>query len=370
MTQLLKRKGSILVMAAVVLTAMMGVGALAIDAAYLMHTKAELQSVSDAAALAAASGLSSGPAEARRRAIDYANANPVLGEGFQLTNDNIEIGLWNEAAGTFTPTAGAPNSVRITASLQGANAPELFFGKIFGLDRSPVVSVATSTLGSRNIVLAFDRSDSMAYDGSDPPQPLTDTKAAARAFMDFVDSYPVVGDSAGLVMYNEEAVRVRFSNGDRLTGQFDEVKSAIDLIEIDPDAFGQTNIAQAVYRSRQILNGEGDDRSLKVVVLLSDGKTTTSLWGRPGDAWKQDAEGNWYLPNNNRAERHAYREADRCRNDGIILYTISLGDDTNQELMEDMADLTGGKHFYAPTPAELDDVFIEISERIPVILVE
>ncbi len=360
-----------LVMAAVVLTALLGVAALAIDTAYLMHTRSELQSIADAAALAGASGLTISRNEARRRAIEYAAENKALGQSFTLSGSDVEIGLWNDASQTFGTSAGAPNSVRVNVTLTGSAAPQLFFGKIFGVDRSPVSARAISSLGSRNIILAFDRSNSMNDDGASPPQPLTDTKAAAAAFMDFVDSFPVVGDLAGLTLYNETAERVWFSSSrDQITSDFDEVKRHIQAIDFEPGSTGHTNIAQALRRSWDTLNNDGSNRSLWVVVLLSDGKTNTTLWGSPGNALRQNSSGEWYLPENNRAERDAYREAVRLKDRGVILYTISLGSLTNKELMQEMADITGGKHYEAPTTAQLDDIFIEISERIPVILVK
>ena len=38
--------------------------------------------------------------------------------------------------------------------------------------------------------------------------------------------------------------------------------------------------------------------------------------------------------------------------------------------MEEIASKTGGKHFYAPTAQELDDIFDEVAEWIPCVLVQ
>ena len=50
--------------------------------------------------------------------------------------------------------------------------------------------------------------------------------------------------------------------------------------------------------------------------------------------------------------------------------SISLGAATNQTLMNQMAVDTGGRHYFAPTAADLDAVFQQIAAQIPISLVE
>ena len=97
-------RGAVLIMVATAMTALMGFAALAIDLAYLMETKAELQNVSDAAALAGASALGeNAPDETTRRnnakvrGTEYANRNHVLGQPLSLnpatTPNPMEVGV-------------------------------------------------------------------------------------------------------------------------------------------------------------------------------------------------------------------------------------------------------------------------------------
>ena len=54
----------------------------------------------------------------------------------------------------------------------------------------------------------------------------------------------------------------------------------------------------------------------------------------------------------------------RSRDSAIVVYTISLGWSADRELMEHVADLTGGFHRWAPTSDKLDQIFDELYERI------
>ena len=72
-------RGSILILSALLMTALFGVAALAVDASFLMEVHSEVQNAADASALAGASGLVLSPIEARGRAADYADKNPSMG---------------------------------------------------------------------------------------------------------------------------------------------------------------------------------------------------------------------------------------------------------------------------------------------------
>jgi Mg-chelatase subunit ChlD len=53
---------------------------------------------------------------------------------------------------------------------------------------------------------------------------------------------------------------------------------------------------------------------------------------------------------------------------GIVIYTITFSDDADIKRMEDVAAATGGKHFHAPTAADLTRIFKEIAATLPVLL--
>ncbi len=355
-------RGSILILSALLMTALFGVAALAVDASFLMEVHSEVQNAADASALAGASGLVLSPIEARRRAADYADKNPTMGQAIRLNQSKVVLGQWDFATSRFITPSAAPNSVRVTIQLDPGSSPptpQLFFAPVIGFRQVNVAATATASLSSRNLMLILDRSGSMDDDTilpspPNPLQPLTDMKTAAKRFLTLVQNFPITGDQAGLVYYSSVATLDQ-----RLTSQFNQVSQAIDL----PTANGCTNIAGGLQSGRrELTSARANNRGLKVAILLSDGKTNTLIGGPPCQ----------YLtaPPGNPAEQQAFSEAQRMANVGIVLYTISLGLDTNQNLMKSMALVTGGEHFFAPTVKQLDGIFDQISARIPVVLVE
>jgi hypothetical protein len=59
-------------------------------------------------------------------------------------------------------------------------------------------------------------------------------------------------------------------------------------------------------------------------------------------------------------EAAALCEAQETANAGIILHTISLGDNADLALMEEMARIGSGTHHFSPTQAELEAIFDDI----------
>ncbi len=370
-TKLADRRGAVIVTVAVVLTALLGMAALAVDGSYLMEIRSQMQNTADAAAMAGVSGLSVSTTEARARAVDYARRNPVLNQMPQVRQTELILGQWDYNTSRFTPTTGAPNGVRLTLRLSDTPAlanPRLFFAPILGFRTADVFATATASLGNRNVMLALDRSNSMNDDNPNPPQPLTDMKLAAVRFLDRLQGFPIRGDRAGYVMYNERATLVT-----QLNENFDTARRAVEATQIctpGPGCTGHTNIAEAMDRTRrELTSSRASSRALKVAVLLSDGKPNTTIGGLPGDQCIPGVTPCQTVPGN-LAEQQCLDQARRMRDRGIVLYTISLGTQTNQPLMEKMALETGGEHFFAPTPEQLDGIFQQISARVPVVLVE
>ncbi len=356
--------GAVLIYVAVIAAALFGVAALAIDAAFLTETQSELQNTVDASALAAASGLIIGQPEGVQRAQVYAQQNKILGQGVDLNTQQVTFGSWDAVAGTFLETASAPNSVRVTAQLTGNTqpaSPALFFAPVIGQQNASVAAKATAALGNRQLMVVLDRSGSMNDDNASPEQPLTDTKDAAKRFLDQIHNFPIEGDKVGLVYYNDQATLDH-----PLTDNFTAVKNAIDV----PNALNCTNIAAALCVARRELL-TSPERAVKAIVLLTDGRTNTRV--NPNTCQQLGASCAFTTverDNTNPAALDAISQAALIAQDGFVLYTISLGNDTNQAVLRQMAQQTGGEHFHAPTTNDLDSVFDQISERIPLSLVQ
>ena len=368
-------RGIALVMVTAALTALMGFAALGIDLAFLMETQGELSAAADATALAAASGLNVSLVEqdktdeARRRAETYAALNKVAGQPLRLNAQNapLKFGRWDTTTRAFQEGTLPTNAVLVSLELTESSippAPALFFAPVLGHGTGQLAASATAALvGSRDIVLALDRSGSMNDDTKPggPQQPLTAVKDAAKNFVDLLQNSE--GDQVGLVSYNQAA-----SLAAQLTDQFGSVKTAIDKL----NASGCTNIAAALcVARRESLSSRANAGAVPVIILLSDGRTNTMI--NPSTCLPQGNDCQFASVErnpNNPAALQAREEADKIARDRIVLYTISLGLQTNQELMTRMAVQTGGEHFIAPEAKDLEQIFREISERIPVALVE
>jgi hypothetical protein len=120
------RRGSVLVLVALMLTALMGVAAIAADIGRFYVVAAELQTGADAAALMGASVLQLTPSNFESTVDDSVSAwssrtNRADGAALTIPRDSISVGYWipgvDGATGQLVPTpAGVtPNAVRVSA---------------------------------------------------------------------------------------------------------------------------------------------------------------------------------------------------------------------------------------------------------------
>src|SRR5690242_14467924 len=95
------RRGNIIVLTALLLVAMVGMVAFAVDIGYINLTRVELQTCVDAAALAGAYELVDGQAAAQSSAQDFLSRNKVRNRTLTLANATIETGNWNMSSRQF-----------------------------------------------------------------------------------------------------------------------------------------------------------------------------------------------------------------------------------------------------------------------------
>ena len=128
------------------------------------------------------------------------------------------------------------------------------------------------------------------------------------------------------------------------------------LYELDRTRTGNyTNIAHGMKQGIQTLGVEDDSPppygrpgSAHVMVLLTDGVANRTP---PGDSCGG-------------AEECVRYYAGVARNENIVIYTISLGRSSDRALMTEVANLTQGRSYYAPTTDRLNEIFDELYERI------
>lgn len=135
--------GQALPLFAFALVALLGFAALAIDLAFLRQTRAHLQKIADASALAAAQEIPS-PADVTSRAVQYAQLNDST-NGTILSDADVVLGNW-DGAGTFTPGGTPTNAVRVVTrrTVATGNPAPLFFARIFGRTTQDVIASAVA----------------------------------------------------------------------------------------------------------------------------------------------------------------------------------------------------------------------------------
>jgi Flp pilus assembly protein TadG len=137
---------------------MIGFLGIAVDSAYILSTKQQLQHAADAAALAGVQKVKSelNPLYpvTRKSAADIAASNAAAtlsvkldANAANLPDGDIVVGVWDPFTKSFTPSLLGPNAVQVRAKRDGAHADGplgLLFGPVFGTETSDVGAVATA----------------------------------------------------------------------------------------------------------------------------------------------------------------------------------------------------------------------------------
>ena len=159
-----KRKGTILVLSAVLMVLVMAMLAFAVDLGFLYVAREEMQRTADSAALAAAwdlvdSGALTGDSNvavmeesARDRAAQYAALNKVLRQSPGLAREDVVIGFLpnpsDPAASIDLSRTNTPNTVRVRVrrtEAQNGNIP-FFMAKVLGFNSLGAEVEATAAL--------------------------------------------------------------------------------------------------------------------------------------------------------------------------------------------------------------------------------
>ncbi len=321
--------GQMLVFTALGMAVLIMCAALAIDVGYMLTARNHLQTAVDASALAGATGLPLNQSTAMARAVSLSASNTIMHNQLNLGGNEISF----------------PNYKTITITAR--RTVPLFFTRITGRNSVAITATATAQCGNRDIILVFDRSGSMDDDTKDikKPQPITTAKEAAYYLIDQIAANTFTVDRMGLVSYSDNA-----SLDHSLDRGFSQMKSDIKAYV----ANGNTNIGDGINKAMSHLNGSSPSNTKKTIILFSDG-----MANKPGSG----------MPTNSTAKNYAISKATSAKNSNIRIYTISLGSETDPSLMQQIASITSGKYYYAPTAADLYAVYEDIVKRIPVRLV-
>ncbi|MCA9037495.1 MAG: VWA domain-containing protein [Planctomycetaceae bacterium] len=392
-----ERSGAAHILIAVMLFSFLVTAAMTIDFAYMQLIRTELRTATDAAARAGAEALNrtQDPAAAIQAAVDYAALNNVAGRPFRIAATDVELGrVARQPNGRWSFEAGESpfNSVRINANINDAATTKsipTFFGPAFGHAGFSTHTQAVAGQQEVEVMLCLDRSGSMLFDMSgidysyptgngllsnftawgtiwqyhlSPPHPVFSRWAVLRRAVDvFFDeaSDQSTPPRTGLVTWgsdyqmpispytwyyaSETDYPLPAKAGFDWKDSVRDMKQDLKHRQLLP-MMGGTNMEAGIRAATSSLTG-GNSRPLsnKVIILLTDGQ-----WNAGNDP---------------------IFAAQAAASQNITIHTVSMLT-TDQPILRDIANATGGKYYVTQNEAELSAAFRELARTLPVVMTE
>lgn len=183
-------------------------------------------------------------------------------------------------------------------------------------------------------------------------QPIHALKQATGFFVDYIADSDTE-DRVGLAVYNAPNGEGKLEVS--LTDQYDIVKTTSNQRQAS-HYHNYTNIGAGMRTARLELRtvengGHARESAFRLMVLMTDGQA------------------NWYNGNYNEsaANQDVINEANLAKQMKIPIVTISLGAGADTQLMQQVADITGGVHFNIPggqTGAQYEEALVEVFRTI------
>jgi len=195
--------------------------------------------------------------------------------------------------------------------------------------------ISFSSMVSKNLVLMIDNSESMKK--GDP------SFLIKNVAVEFVQQ--LSDDTQLAVLIFDHRINMVVP----LTSVSEEIKNDIRSSFVNIDYTGKlTDIPAAMERAIYELKTRGQEQSRKSIIFITDGIVDT------GNKIRDIDKTRWMREN---------LIEDAARN-GIQIFGIAFTDSADFELIQSMAQKTGGKYFRAPTPDKFPKVFDEIIQSI------
>lgn len=371
-----KRRGSITVMFLLLLTAVIAVGAMAVDFALVESARTDLRVTCDLASRAAMVDYieNQSVGSAKQKAKQIAKLNGVLMSDFKLRNADVIPGNSSPDANNryvFTQGQTPYNSFRVEGKLTDgsrAGVLPLMFSGVHQRESIELQEHSTATETHLDIVLVLDRSGSMAFDLSgvewqypdgdswvtnyyEPPAPGSRWESLENAIEVFLDEMAAKTkkESVALVTYSStenyysshfgeyfSSTEVTTDNG--FTTNYDDIMDSIEDIG-DEAVIGGTAISSGIDQAISLMSTSARyGYSEKVIILFTDG-----VWNVGYDP---------------------VTAAATAQANNITIHTVSFGSNAGASVMASVASTTGGTAFEAPGDAELSDAFRDIARSI------
>ena len=377
------RRGAVIALVAVFLAVLLIMAAFSIDLAYIQLAQTQLKAATDAAAKAGTSALVQGKTDGQavQAAIDMANRNYVGGKTLKLTAADIVVGQSQlQSNGTWQFVAGAKPSqaMQINAKLAQGNTNgslNLFIGPALGKGTVDLNNTSVASAFAVEICLVLDRSHSMCFDqtGEDwsyPPPALlnwilgikTEPLGGSRwesldaAMLTFTNILKTANAPPRVSVVTWASTIDKNTTEYSLTGQTSpEVLTDLGLSTNMTSVYnavhaksskvmlGGTNMSAGIDRGKQILTASDvKPYAKKIMILMTDGQWNTG-----------------------RDPLLAAAEADAAN---ITIHCVCFLQNADQTTTKAIANMTGGKFYFASNAAALNAAFQDLAYSLPVVL--
>lgn len=382
---LANRRGAVLVFVTLGSVVLLGLSGLALDGGLAYLTRAKLSRAVDAGSLAAARTLRQGRPAAEATAFAVAAAN------------GVHLG----GATTLTLEFGTNEKLQQTVVMRARRTIPLLFSRVLGHDEMTIGAAAEATVPPIDLVLVVDRSGSL--EAQKAWKPLQD------AVKDFVKLFDDEIDQLGMTSF-----QVRAQDEVLLTHAF---QGAITNGISGMNSAGDTNTGEGLRLGGAQLNlPNARPGAAKVVVFFTDGRPTAfrgevagqdrvlavntiddnlvrgyfdnpesipmDVLATPTGCAKAPAcFGTWTEETvRTQARTSGLLAASALRATGAFVYTIALGNPSATDpllqpdlgYLEEIANVNhranptqpAGRSYFAPSAAELNDVFKELAKEL------
>lgn len=357
-----KRQGSALAILSAMIVVSLAIASYAINVEYMEFVRTEMQISTDVSVRAACralvdSGDSNNVLLAAQRLADE---NRVAGQTLVYTRQDMSLStatrLSVDESYDYNNSRTNPNTVCLSANFfqRAAAGIDMIF-PTFGvpINFRPAKS-ATAVQADIDMAIVFDCSSSMVWPDFEPSPienlinlrglaslpPESRWNFAEAGVLDMLDQMELTPaeEHVGLCTFGSLG-----SINASLTFDYQEVRSALNYCEF-PYLGGLSNISDGLEQAGEILSDKMNARpwACRFVLLISDGKR--NMGGDPVNA------------------------ASLLADQYIQVYTISIADEADQTLMQQIAEAGNGEHLHATDAAQFGELFSELSRRIPILI--
>ena len=368
----LGNKGSMSVMLAITIPAMILLGGMVADLTYYHYRDLLLRQTVQAAGLAAGDQLSSyystgSNATLVAAAQNFAGLNmPSSKYGTVVPTSGVVLGTWSGTA--FTSGGSSPNAVQVTGALSSANnnAIQFIFGNLFNRTSvNDTVTVVTSAQTSQpfNTIVINDLSDSFQSE-------IGNQSAIDQAILNCVKGTSGSATQFGITFINGHAHTYKALT--QASTNYVTLTAAISLITVctvleDPNCSTGSNVASGLYSAIQQFRTAGLTGKQNIVVItdgVPDAKAGVTYSTADGVTCTTDCS-------DTDLQTGAQTQAAAAKAAGISISTVYYSGDTDrsdQATYETfLASLvTGsGTSLVAPTAASINSSSTGICATVP-----